>query len=262
VDFFGDVVDTIREFDVTSQRTVGRLEQVDVLPKREVPITEDTLEQYLERLPEEDADYIRRRYLNDPELPGLEWLSVMFGMARGSLLDYLPADAIIVTLGQGSLRAEAAAILAEAAALRERLKNRIADLPAPDEYYTPPEQLFERLAAYSSIDRVPFKGGRAGVIAFDCQPHPSFGSRLDLLADQLREYDTAGMTYFIATDNGAQAGRLQELITEKTSLEFAPPVEVANLTGGFVCPQIGAEHSFPTRRSSDLADRRGDSHRP
>jgi len=39
VEFFGDEVDTIRQFEVSSQRTTGRLEQVQVLPKREIPIT-------------------------------------------------------------------------------------------------------------------------------------------------------------------------------------------------------------------------------
>jgi transcription-repair coupling factor (superfamily II helicase) len=235
VEFFGDEVDTIRQFDVGSQRTTGKLTQVHVLPKREIPITQDTLEGYLAKLSEEDADYIRTRYLNDPELPGLEWLSVLFGMDRGSLLDYLPENAIVFTHGLGSLKAETDAILNEAAGLRERLKSRLNSLPQPTEYYGDPDQLFERLRTWSVIDRVPFRGGRAGIISFDCHPHPAFGSRLDLLADQIREYDNAGITYFIASDNTGQAQRLQELIVEKTNLETPPAVEVANLTGGFVC---------------------------
>jgi transcription-repair coupling factor (superfamily II helicase) len=67
VEFFGNEVDTIRQFEVASQRTVGRLDRIQVLPRREVPITQETLEKYLERLPEDDAEYIRSRYLNDPD---------------------------------------------------------------------------------------------------------------------------------------------------------------------------------------------------
>ena len=83
IEFFGDEIDTIREFDVGSQRSVGRLDRVAILPKREIPITQETVEQYLRRLPAHDADYIRSRYINDPELPGLEWLAVMFDIERG-----------------------------------------------------------------------------------------------------------------------------------------------------------------------------------
>ena len=71
IELFGDEIETIRQFDVATQRTIDRIDRVEILPKREVPITQETLETYLEKLPENDSDYIRGRYLNDPELPGL-----------------------------------------------------------------------------------------------------------------------------------------------------------------------------------------------
>ncbi len=239
VEFFGSEVDTIRQFDVSNQRTIGRQDHVQVLPRREIPITQDTLEEYLKFIPEEDADYIRTRYLNDPELPGLEWLSVVFGMDRGSLLDYFSDESLVYLKGSGSIRAESEAILDEAANLRDRLKSRLSSLPAPDEYYSSGDKLFDRLAAHTCIDRVPFRGGRKGIISFGCGQHPSFASRLDLLADQIRDFDNTGISYFIATDNAGQADRLGELIAEKSNLRRHPKLEVANLTGGFVCQDAG-----------------------
>ncbi len=237
VEFFGNEIDTIRRFDVTSQRTVGRLDEIMILPKREIPITQDTLEQYLAKLPEEDSDYIRARYLNDPELPGLEWLSILFGMEQGRLIDYFSAESLVYTRGFGSLKTEAEDVIAEAAGLRERLKARLTDLPEPLAYYLDPQSAFARLAEYAGIDNVPFRGGRSDIISFNCRAHPAFGSRLDLLADQIREYRDNGTTYFIATDNPGQAQRLRELIAEKTDLQTVPAVEAANLSGGFVCPE-------------------------
>jgi len=239
VEFFGNEVDTIRQFEVATQRTIGRLDRIQVLPKREVPITQDTLENYLEKLPEDDADYIRTRYLNDPELPGLEWLAVLFGLDKGCLLDFLSGDGIIYQCGQGTLKAEAKAIMAEAASLRERFKTRLASMPTPEEYYFPPDDLFARLDNYAAVDRLPFRGSRSGTITFGCSPHPALGSRLNLLADQIREYDRSGTTYIIAADNKGQADRLKELIAEKGDVDLQPVVEVANLTGGFVCAEAG-----------------------
>jgi len=252
VELFGNEVDTIRQFDVASQRTVGRLQRVGVLPKREVPITQETLENYLESMPEEDADYIRTRYLNDPELPGLEWLSILFGMETGSLTDYLNDSHIVYMQGEGALESEAEAIMEEAGHLRERLKNRLTRLPKPEEYYRPAEETFARLRQLPTVDKVPFRGGRSGIISFDCRPHPSLGSRLDLLAEQVREYEALGITYFIAGDTQGQADRLAELVTEKTDLETRPAVEVANLRGGFVCTAAGiailTDHEIFSRR--------------
>lgn len=239
VEFFGDEVETIRQFDVSTQRTIKKVTAVSLLPKREVPITQETLERYLSALPEDDADYIRSRYLNDPELPGLEWLSVLFGMKQGFLLDYFHKDGIIFLEGEGALKAEADSILKEAAALHERLKKHLVNLPPPDKYYHLPEKVFEAVDNHKKIDKVPFRGGRKDIIDFACQSHPSLGSRLDLLMQTTKEYDSVGINYFIATDTEGQAARLDELIGERVGIESKPVIEVADLKGGFVCQRGG-----------------------
>ena len=230
VELFGDEVETIREFDVATQRTLRKINHVSLLPKREIPITLQTLEGYVSNLPDDDADYIRRRYLNDPELPGLEWLSVIFGIKQGCLLDYISGDSLVIFEGEGTLRAEADAILAEAWALHERLKNNLVSLPPPEEYYHSPDDVFDKLKTRRYIDRLPFRGGRKNVIDFGCQPHPVFASRLDLLGKSIREFRQSGVEHFIATDTPGQAVRLGELIAwAETAAVFAERV-VANPT--------------------------------
>jgi len=237
VEFFGNEVDTIRQFEVSSQRTIGRLDKIQILPKREIPITQDSLEGYLEQLPEDDADYIRTRYLNDPELPGLEWLAVLFGLGRGCLMDYLTDDGIVYQCGRGSLETEAESIMTEAVNLRERFKTRLTSLPTPEEYYFPPTEIFSKLDKHPSVDRLTFRGGHSKSISFGCKPHPALGARLDLLSEQIRDYESSATAYVIVTDNQNQADRLKELIVDKGDADLSPVVEVANLTGGFVCPE-------------------------
>ncbi|MEA3297101.1 MAG: transcription-repair coupling factor [candidate division Zixibacteria bacterium] len=237
MELFGDEVDTIRQFDVTTQRTIRKIDSVEVLPKREIPITQESLEGYLERLPETDADFIRARYLNDPELPGLEWLSVAFGLKQGSLLDYFDRRGILYLQGKGTLRSEGEAALKEAHSLCERLKDRLSQLPDPEEYYYPVDDLLTGIDRFNVIDQVPFRGGRSNTIDFSCRPHPSLGSRLDLLGQTISELETTGSRYFIATDTEGQASRLADLIAEREEIEYDPPFEIANLKGGFVCPE-------------------------
>lgn len=235
VELFGDEIDTIRQFDVGTQRTLQRVDRVSLLPKREVPITEESLEGYLANLPEDDADLIRARYLNDPELPGLEWLTLLFGMRQGRLTEFLPDDMVVFTQGESTLRAEADKILDEAHGLRARLSDRLTRLPEPEEYYLPIEPVFQELDRHPRIDQVLFRGARGDVIDFGCQPHPSLGSRLDLLGQTITDFEQAGVEYIIATDTEGQAGRMSELLAEKVPVNLAPPVEVANLKGGFLC---------------------------
>ncbi|MEW6410907.1 MAG: transcription-repair coupling factor [Candidatus Zixiibacteriota bacterium] len=239
VEFFGDEIDTIRHFDVASQRTIDRVDRIAIYPRREIPITPESLESHLARLNEDDAEYIRGRYLNDPELPGLEWLAIMFGIEQGSILDYFGDGGIVYMDDESRLKAEAEAIMEEGVALYERFKNRLSNLPTPDKYYFPIATMFHGLDRFFKIDKVPFRGGRHDVIDFHCQPHPAFGSRIDQLGAAIKEYYTLGLTYLIATDNEAQAERLKELLTERAEIENNLNLEIADLHGGFVCTPGG-----------------------
>ena len=239
VELYGDEIDTIRYFDVTTQRTIEKIEQVNLLPKREIFITQQNLEKYLNALPDEDANYIRDRYLNDPELPGLEWLATMFGVKQGTLTNYFPNDSIIFLDNEKALQAKAEAIVEESQTLYEHLKKHLSHLPPPHKYYHQITETFASLNKFKKIDIVPFKGGKKEIIDFDCQPHPSFGSRLDLLNKAIKEYNAKGLTYFIAVNNEGQAARLKELLEDKDDFLYEPEIEVADIKSGFVCHKGG-----------------------
>lgn len=239
VEFFGDEVETIRQFEVAGQRTIGHLERVQILPRREIPVTQDTLEKYLACLPETDADFIRARYINDPELPGLEWLSLLFGIEQGSFLDYIDESQVVFVHNRDGLKEEFEDLKKEAEGLYKRMEKKLSRVPTPEEYYFTVGKVEEFFNQTTVIDYVPFRGGREDIISFDCQPHPAFGSRLDLLEKTLKEFNAAGLSYFIATDSRGQAERLEDLLSEKIGLDEKPPVEVADLNGGFVCKTGG-----------------------
>ena len=236
VEFFGDTIDTIRLFSVGTQRTIDKQNSISLLPRREVPVTQDTIEKYLSKLPESDADYIRERYVNDPELPGLEWLSIMFGLENGNLLDYLSEDSIIFLDGEGRIKDEIDSILKEGEELYNRLSEEISTLPKPSDYYCNSKKLFNKIELLTAIDCLPFRGGRKDIIDFDCGPHPAFAGKIEKLIDSLIEYDSAGLKYFIAADTVGQKGRLEELIREKSDAQIFPKIQIADLKGGFVSP--------------------------
>ena len=236
IEFFGDRVESIRLFDVATQRTIQKVPVVRIVPKREILVPHETLELHLEKLPEHDAEYVRNRYLNDPELPGLEWLAVMFGLERGVLYDFLPEQFVTVYQNREKLAGEASAIVAEAATLRSRLAEKMSSLPLPEQYYVGFDRLTESLDRQPLVDIRPFRAGDDEVIDFACQPHPALGSRLDLLGKTLKEYQSGSVAHVIVTDSEGQSARLSELIREKIGEDSGLEMEVANLSGGFVFP--------------------------
>ncbi|MCP4705188.1 MAG: transcription-repair coupling factor, partial [candidate division Zixibacteria bacterium] len=234
VEFFGDEIDTIRKFEVPSQRTIGLLKEVMILPRREVAITQETVEKYIEKIPEADGSLIRARYLNDPELPGLEWLAVLFDMPRGCLTDFIPPNSLFLVAGAGNIEGIMADITDDAGRHYERMKERMSKLPDVVQYYKNRNPLLMALQENKLIDFVPFKGGRKDIIDFECREHPSIGSRFDLLLTTIKSYQVSGINFFIAADNPGQASRLNELLLEKSDESLVFPIEVALLKGGFV----------------------------
>ncbi len=155
-EFIGDEIESLRLFDVRDQRTIDRLDNIDLLPRREVPIRSETLESYLERLPEHDADLIRARFISEPELPGLEWLAVSFGITPGSLLDYLDGDDLVVLDGSRALRDMMKEHIQEGQRQFERAKTRLVAPPPVEQYYRSPDSQFQRLLSYVALDIHPF----------------------------------------------------------------------------------------------------------
>ena len=237
LEFFGDEIETLRTFDVGNQRTVEHIKTVSILPKREVMITNETIEDYLAAINDEDAAYIRNRYLNDPELPGLEWLSLLFGQPQGRLYDYLPEDAIVFTENDTKLYDECDIIINEATELYHRFVDRLSALPPVDSYYLYQEGFREKISAYQTVNIHPFTSKSSHTISFHSQPHPALGSRLDLLGDHLKQFAQQQYTYLIITDTSGQAERLQEIIAEKTGFKGSVPIVNADLKGGFICPE-------------------------
>ena len=239
VEFFGDEIDTIRQFEVPSQRTIGHLDEVMLLPRREVPITQETIERYIERLPDDDADLLRSRYLNDPELPGLEWLAVSFGLERGCLLDFADENSQFFINNAGATESIIDDILKDAERRFDRMAERMMQSPEPGRYYGNIKKLRDAIGRRKIIDSLPFKSGDINLIDFGCRDHPAFGSRLDLLALTVNNFRAGDMEFIIAADNPGQAERLNELLADKIDRTTVIPVEVALLKGGFVSRENG-----------------------
>lgn len=235
VELFGDEIESIRHFDVSSQRSMQKLDSVSLLPRRETPITHETLEEYISKLPQADAEYLRERYHNDPELPGLEWLSIAFGLPQGTLTEYFPENAFIFFDGKDDLAEQAAELFGEAREIRNRLSQHLKSLPQPEDYYRPLADIQKHISHHASVVRLPFRGGKENVIDFACQPHPALGSRLDLLGESLTQYKKANTHIIIATDTDGQKARLGDLLAERVGEYAREYLDVADLSHGFVC---------------------------
>ena len=149
IELLDDTIDSLRHFDPESQRSLDRVESVQLLPGREVPLDERSVERAMTLLRDRfDVDTRRSALYQDLKSglapAGAEYYLPLFFDATSTLFDYLHADALpVLTDGFGEA--------AEAfwAQTRNRYDQRRHDIERPllppDELYLSPDSLRERL---------------------------------------------------------------------------------------------------------------------
>nr|MDQ3817444.1 transcription-repair coupling factor [Acidobacteriota bacterium] len=159
VEFFGDTVDSIREFDPETQLSTGQLKEVEVAPMRELAVTADDFRLWAEMARERWSDERFARSLRDrtvyadegERFPGWEWLISITRDRHASVFDYL-RDAVLVV-------DEPAGVESYLGSVYETLWARYAETEAadelglrPDEWYLTAEELRGKLSGVNRLE--------------------------------------------------------------------------------------------------------------
>jgi len=152
IDFFDHDIETIRSFDPETQRSIEKIDRIELLPGQEYPLDEDGIRRF--RLA------FREHFAIDPNTcpvyvdisagsssPGVEYYLPLFFDELASLFDYLPADSRLL-IDDGAL--DAAAEFAQQ--VDERYESRRYNLEWP---LLEPGQLFlDQDTLRARIDRL------------------------------------------------------------------------------------------------------------
>jgi len=232
LEFFGDTLESIRPFDLQSQRSDGERELVHITPWLEIPRDDVYRERVIERATGEPAmvSALRSYLATGADVPD-PWLSLAFD-SRSTIIDYLDTNAIIVLDEPGMLATidrsldeersrEEQVLLAgvESGELDVRAEEigeaLLADLVAP---FPRLDDLRESLAARRILT---ITGGIevAGDLAWlprslddfvlETRPAEHFNRRMELFLTSVNEWIAAGETVWLVASG---ASRLAELL--------------------------------------------------
>ena len=103
LEFFGDTLESIRPFDLQSQRSDGTLDAITITPWLEIPRADQYRERVLERASGEAGvvSALRAYLASGADVPE-PWLALAYD-ERATVLDYLAADSLIVLDEPGML---------------------------------------------------------------------------------------------------------------------------------------------------------------
>lgn len=140
LDFFDDEIDSLRLFDVDTQRTLEEVEAINLLPAHEFPTDKNAIELFRTNWRDRfevkrDAEHIYQQVSKGTLPAGIEyWQPLFFSEPLPPLFSYFPANTLMVNTGD--LETSAQRFWADTVA---RFENRSVDPMRP---LLPPEQLW------------------------------------------------------------------------------------------------------------------------
>jgi transcription-repair coupling factor (superfamily II helicase) len=239
IEFFGDRVESIREFDSISQRSVGKVERAEILPAREVVLDKGSVDHFMHGLEgrrikgrqiEEVAIHVKDRFFFE----GMEAYAPLFYSAEATVQDYLPADATCVVFEKGALEEKAAATKTETENLFAERHGRRAMLPDPERLFADLSTELTRMRG-KTVEIYALKPDKDAV-KLDFRSPEAFGGSLKVLNSVLEASAREGYETYILCDNVGQVERLEEVVSQEDGRAV---IGVGTLRQGFVFPDAG-----------------------
>jgi transcription-repair coupling factor (superfamily II helicase) len=262
IEFFGDTVDSIRQFDLDDQRSRGPVQYIDVLPMQDLVISHEMLREWGARARQRWPDETQQKDLNEKlvfayngELfPGAPYLMPIVKPIEATLLDYA-ASAVLVF--------DEPEVLQEAhqkffAALEQRFEQAHdggAVAVPPQEIFVSPEHL-QNVAERNRSLHLEELGVTGTSFFVKGQPIEKFHGRIKDMAEAVRHSHEAGREIVLLGSTLGMAERLRDILHEyglpfrcefgEQPLKSAgdanvPMVGIGRISAGFRLPDTGLE---------------------
>jgi transcription-repair coupling factor (superfamily II helicase) len=224
IEFFGDEIETIRSFDPETQRSQSGLDETQLSPLTETPVTEHLLAAVHARLSRqriegEDEEVAAEEAAASgvSVFPGWEFFSCVAG-AQSHLLKLLPKCVLFVD-EPGMVRNQIDRWWNKVEQRHER--SGIGSLIRPEDIYLRPEILQGLLAAHTGLDLdqlgtvdVLDQDNTLGEIAINSRPTLRFHGSIPALTEQLRNLIAAEQRIVLAAPTQGDVERMATVLRE------------------------------------------------
>jgi transcription-repair coupling factor (superfamily II helicase) len=247
IEFGHEEVESVREFDPVSQRSVRSLGEALVLPTHELVLDAERIEaaaDYLEGLESEAQSAVAETVRHNVYFEGVEWLAGLYDQILTTPLSYITDDAVIVEIDPSGIEAAAREREEEI----ERFLDRSFEPPFPLPYsphvlFSSSRQIAEKLGASSALEVLALGSAHAGageravspaVIRLGAHPQEPVARSMSSLRSYLERLHESGLTTYILCDNTGQRDRLEEILGRAPAT-----LQVGVISGGFSFPDAG-----------------------
>lgn len=238
IDFFDDEIDSLRLFDVDSQRTLGEVDAINLLPAHEFPTDKTAIELFRSQWREHfdvrrDDEHIYQQVSKGIWPAGIEyWQPLFFQQPLSSLFSYLPENTLLVNCGELEQAAQRFWL-----DINQRYESRRVDpmrpLLAPESLWLKTDALFSALKQWPRIQLTgETLSKKAANTNLSYQPLPEIRlhaqqkNPLDELTGFIQQFD--GNIVFSVESEGRRETLLEMLARIKLSPHTISTIEQAN----------------------------------
>ncbi|MDR3477698.1 MAG: transcription-repair coupling factor [Gammaproteobacteria bacterium] len=155
IDLFDDEIDSIRTFSPDNQRTMEKVDKIELLPAQEFPLTDESIERFRQTW----RQTFPGNPLNSPIYqdvtegicpPGIEYYFPLFFQETATFFDYLPPHCLIIQVGEIYKKSEE--FWQEIETRYEQRRYDITrPLLEPKKLFIPAADVFGRIKAYHQV---------------------------------------------------------------------------------------------------------------
>ena len=269
LDFFGDVLETIRAFDPESQRTTGQLRALDLVPVNEVQITTESIKRFRQKYvalfgAQTRGDGLYEAVSEGRRHAGLEHWLPLFHEELDTLFDYANDAPLLIDAQAEASASERFAQIKDyyearrTAYMQDQVHSNYKPLP-PDELYLSPDEFAKRLEKSAVARFSPFaapEGGGRFIVDCGGAPGRNFSpERTDENAnvfqacvDHIRALQGEGKKVILAGWSDGSRERLGSVLAEhglkKNELTSSLTQALALRDGRISLAVIGLEAGF------------------
>ncbi|MGQ9809720.1 MAG: transcription-repair coupling factor [bacterium] len=232
IEFYGNAIESMRRFDVATQRSKVAIKNAKVLPAREITLDDASIGRFFSHIPakrkcgiERTLAHIRERFFFE----GLEAYAQFFYSSPATLASYVPVGSIVVLVEPDVI---ISTIKSQIETIQKRYRERKGDeeaLPSPETMIDTVGDFDKRLSKQKRISVVSIPTTTAVHLGFR-GVEPTGGS-LKILNSMLEQSVRQGYRIYILSETQGQARRLEEVITPRSELIT---IGVGSLKRGFV----------------------------
>ena len=245
IEMVGDEIESIREFDPFSQRSIRLTDAVRILPSREVILTDQAIAGFMSSLKgksltsshvEDLLIHVKEKFFFD----GIEAYAPRFYSEAMTVAAYLPPGTRWVLIDRPGLEDRSTTALAEAEERFRECGGHDAALPPPEDVLSELETEIGRIDP-GRITEISDIGAREAIPLGFKSAEP-FAGNLKVLNAAISESAAEGYRTYILCDNVGQVERLEEILP---AAENGVTIGVGHLREGF---------SFPEAKLSVITD--------